>query len=470
MKTALWWIRRDLRVSDNQALMATLTQTDQVVPVFLLEPAPPDVGDKPRAFLLASLRQLDADLRRRGGRLIVRQGDPERELDALLQQTGAQAIFAEEDFSPQAQRRDLELSDRLPLYLTGGQTVRPPGTILKADGDPYVVYTPFSRKWKGETSLPSDVVLPAPDRIPTPDHLDSQPIPQEPGLPESVPFEPGEAPAQRRLEDFIEEQIYDYGETRDRMDLAGTSRLSPYLRFGMLSARQAAVAALTAIELAPDPEARESAETWLNELIWREFYVHILYHFPHVQHGSFRAKLRNIPWQNDETAFAAWCGGQTGYPAVDAAMRQLVQTGWMHNRARMLVASFLVKDLLIDWRWGEGWFMQHLVDGDLASNNGGWQWTAGTGTDAAPYFRIFNPTLQAKKSDPQGAYIRRWLAELEGVPDQYIHEPWRMPEEVQKEAGCRIGQEYPAPIVDHAQARQRALATYKQASQEEADA
>ena len=207
--------------------------------------------------------------------------------------------------------------------------------------------------------------------------------------------------------------------------------------------------------------ARQSAETWLNELIWREFYMAILYHFPNVLREAFRPELRAIPWSNDPAQFAAWCEGRTGYPVVDAAMRQLVETGWMHNRARMIVASFLVKDLLIDWRWGERFFMEHLIDGDPAANNGGWQWTAGVGTDAAPYFRVFNPTLQAAKFDPDGAYVRRWVPELARVPDKHIHAPWLMPLDVQRTAGCVIGQGYPAPIVDHGTARDRVLAAYK---------
>jgi deoxyribodipyrimidine photo-lyase len=280
-----------------------------------------------------------------------------------------------------------------------------------------------------------------------------------------VPFSPGEAEAQRRLHAFAggdeEGSIYLYASARDRTDLDGTSRLSPYLRFGMLSARQAVVSALSAREAAPHDGARRSAEAWLNELIWREFYTNILAHFPHVLEHSFRANLRGIAWENDEKAFAAWRQGRTGYPVVDAAMRQLVETGWMHNRARMIVASFLVKDLLIDWRWGEQFFMQHLLDGDSAANNGGWQWTAGTGTDAAPYFRIFNPTLQGKKHDPEGAYARRWVPELNRVPMRYMHEPWKMPPGMQQEAHCIVGQDYPAPIVDHAWARERALVAYR---------
>jgi deoxyribodipyrimidine photo-lyase len=284
-----------------------------------------------------------------------------------------------------------------------------------------------------------------------------------------VPFPPDEAEAHRRLMAFVDGDrppIYQYAQARDRLDVDGTSRLSPYLRFGMLSARQAVVAALDAIAAAPDDKSREGAETWLSELVWREFYVHILYHFPHVRQQSFRPNLRAIPWENDEADFAAWCEGRTGYPVVDAAMRQLAESGWMHNRARMIVASFLVKDLLIDWRWGERYFMQHLVDGDPAANNGGWQWTAGTGTDAAPYFRVFNPLLQSKKHDPQGATIHRWLPELAHVPDKFLHQPWKMPLEVQREASCVIGQDYAAPIVDHAWARERALAAYNKARQE----
>ena len=257
--------------------------------------------------------------------------------------------------------------------------------------------------------------------------------------------------------------IYHYADARNRMGLDGTSQLSPYLRFGMLSARQAAVAAYSAIASAPSVEARKNAETWLNELIWREFYISILYHFPDVSRQAFRADLRDIPWRNDRQEFEAWCEGHTGYPVVDAAMRQLKQTGWMHNRARMIVASFLVKDLLIDWRWGERWFMQNLVDGDPAANNGGWQWTAGVGTDAAPYFRVFNPVLQGQRFDPDGAYVRRWVPELANVPSKFIHKPWEMPADVQRASGCIIGQDYPTPIVNHVEARERVLSAYRRA-------
>jgi deoxyribodipyrimidine photo-lyase len=230
------------------------------------------------------------------------------------------------------------------------------------------------------------------------------------------------------------------------------------------------VSALAAVDAAQDARAQRGAATWLNELIWREFYMHILYHFPYVRSCAFRADLRELVWENDPAAFSAWCEGRTGYPIVDAAMRQLRDTGWMHNRARMVVASFLVKDLLIDWRWGEQWFMRHLIDGDPAANNGGWQWSAGTGTDAAPYFRIFSPVLQSKKHDPDGAFIRRWVPELSDVPPHYIHEPWRMPKDAQDEHGCLIGENYESPIVDHSESRERAIDLFRKAKEEYASA
>ncbi|NCF68635.1 MAG: deoxyribodipyrimidine photo-lyase [Chloroflexi bacterium] len=467
MSTAIWWVRRDLRLADNQALRAAMAQSESVVPVFILDPrllASPYSSTQRNAFLLAGLRSLDQDLRQLGSRLIIHQGDPVEALTILRSQSGATAVYAEEDISPYARRRDARVQAALPLILTNGLTVHPPDLLLKKDGCPYTVYTPFSKTWK---SLPRPVeanLLSKPTALNTPKGLPTLPLSFGPALSDQIPFKPGEAEALRRLEKFVRSTdlaIYQYGEQRNRPDIDGTSALSPYIRFGMLSLRRAVVAASQAIEEAPDKMSHKSAETWLNELIWREFYLTILYHFPHVRQRSFRSQYDGINWDNDTQAFEAWCQGRTGYPIVDAAMRQLQQSGWMHNRTRMITASFLVKDLLIDWRWGERWFIQHLIDGDPASNNGGWQWTAGTGTDAAPYFRIFNPVLQSKKFDPQGKYIRRWLPELSDVPDRYIHEPWRMPADIQIQTNCRIGQDYPRPIVDHASARKRTLAAYK---------
>lgn len=462
----IWWVRRDLRLADNPALTAAVESGDAVVPLFVLDPGllrSSYVGDKRLAFLFAGLRALDGALRQRDSRLIVRRGAPVEALGQLVAETGATAIYAEEDVSPYARRRDARVAAALPLHLTGGLTVHPPDAVLKADGDPYIVYTPYSRTWKSLPMPSAQALLSAPEHLSTPEGLASEVIPDHPSLPDMVPFVAGEAAAQQRLEAFVAETIGGYQVGRDRMDLAATSRLSPYLRFGMLSAQRAVVAALAAKAEAETDAGRRGAATWLDELIWREFYIAILFNFPEVRQHSFRPEYRELAWENDPDDFAAWQAGQTGYPVVDAAMRGLQATGWMHNRARMVVASFLTKDLLIDWRWGERHFMQHLIDGDPAANNGGWQWSAGTGTDAAPYFRIFNPVMQSEKYDPDGAYIRRWVPELENVETRYIHQPWTMPEAIQQKTGCVIGADYSAPIVDHKEARRRTLAAFKSA-------
>lgn len=471
MRTAVWWIRRDLRLADNQAMHAALAAAERVIPLFVLDPAlltSRNVGERRTAFLFEGLRQLDADLRQRGSRLFVRHGAPAAVIAELCRATDAVAVCAERDYSPYAVARDKAVAAALtaPLILTDGLTIRTPAATHKDDGAPYTVFTPYSRRWRSHAPVTPRDILPAPHTLHSLPDITSDPLPDAPTLEPSLALRPGEMQAQARLAAFVHGErpaIYEYAERRNLPAVDGTATLSPYLRFGMISARQAAVAAYAAIDAAPNRDARTSADTWLTELIWRDFYFSILHHFPHVARGSFHRAYDAIAWENDAEHFAAWCAGQTGYPFIDAAMRQLAATGWMHNRARMAVASFLVKDLLIDWRWGERWFMQMLLDGDLAANNGGWQWSAGTGTDAAPYFRIFNPTAQGQKFDPDGVYVRRWVPELRTVPGKYIHEPWRMPRSEQIRAGCVIGQDYPAQIVDHAVARERVLAAYKRA-------
>jgi deoxyribodipyrimidine photo-lyase len=469
MGNVIWWVRRDLRLSDNPALSGAISTSQRVIPVFIIDPKliqSPNASEKRLGFLWAGLEQLDLGLQACGSQLIVRSGSPVEVLSRLVTENSVEAVFAEADFSPYARQRDQLVSQRLPLHLVGGCSISHPEAVLKSSGEPYVVYSPYRRAWKARNQPEDWLPHPKPARIDTPKRIKSEPIPSNPTLPTSSFFVPGESAAHERLVAFtsgVDPEIYYYAEGRNRLDLDGTAVISPYLRFGMLSARQAALAAWQALQIALDDQVRKGAEGWLHELIWREFYIAILYHFPEVLKYSFRGVYRNISWLNNAYDFEAWCHGLTGYPIVDAAMRQLITTGWMHNRGRMIVASFLVKDLLIDWRWGERWFMQHLVDGDPAANNGGWQWTAGTGTDAAPYFRIFNPILQSKKYDPQGKYIRKWIPELGPVPLKYIHTPWEMSTGLQREAGCVIGDDYPAPIIEHSFARQRAIHAYKAA-------
>jgi deoxyribodipyrimidine photo-lyase len=441
MKTAIWWIRRDLRLRDNRALERALASAEAIVPAFILDRAllrSRYNGEKRTAFLLEALRDLDRSLRERGSRLVVREGDPARELGKLREDTGAEAIFVEEDVSPYARSRDRRVSTKLPLRTAPGIGVLAPKEVLKADSDPYTTFTPYSRAWRREAALRPAKLWEPPGRISTPEGIESLPLPSWPGP--SLPA--GEAAAMGKLEGFARGAVFAYAKTRNRLDLEGTSGLSPYLRFGMVSAHRVLAAALEALDRAPGVEERESASAFVSELIWREFYLSILHHFPEVRARSFRPETRNVAWRDDPEGFRAWCEGRTGYPVVDAAMRQLAATGFLHNRARMIAAAFLTKDLLIDWRLGEEWFMKHLVDGDPAANNGGWQWCAGTGTDAAPYFRIFNPTLQGKRFDPAGAFVRRWVPELEEVDAKTIHEPRN-------------------PIVSHNFARARALAAFQ---------
>ena len=473
MNPVIWWIRRDLRLHDNQALHHALQLGVPIIPLFILDPtfdASSCVGEARRDWLWGALAELETDLRSRNAQLLVRRGAPVTVLAELVAATQAQQIVAEADASPYAVSRDRAIRRNLPLHLVPGVGIQALGAVTKDDGLPYTVYTPYNRRfkahWRGQWAATSATLLPAPVAIAFPHALPltSDPLPVARNT--SADFPPGEGAARARLLRFIQGDrapVHAYGLGRDRPDHAGTSQLSPYFRFGQISAREAAILAVQAVERAPTDTARDQAEIWLDALIWREFYQTILMRFPRVREQSFRPEYDHIRWRNEPAEFDAWCAGQTGYPFVDAAMRQLRAIGWMHNRARMAVASFLVKDLLIDWRWGERWFMQQLLDGDPAANNGGWQWAAGTGTDAAPYFRIFNPVSQGTKHDPMGNYVRRWVPELAKLPPGVIHEPWKLTASEQRHLGCVIGRDYPARMVDHSMARERTLAAYKAA-------
>ena len=438
--TSIWWIRRDLRLTDNAALHAAL-EAGSVLPVFIFDPAFTGSSPRRKDFLNEGLHALNKDLRERGSYLIVRTGRPVQVLGQLVWETNSEAIYAEEDFTPYAIKRDGEVARHLPLYLIHGQTVQHPNAILKADHKPYKVYTPYSKAWKAK--LPTSFNLySAQQTMATPASIHSESLP---GFKVSPLFPAGEQEALARLDEFLHSRVQAYAKNRDRMDLDGTSFLSPYLHFGMIGLRQAVHAARQVVVGARGEVSKGSAETWLNELIWREFYIQVLFHFPYVSRIAFNPSLASIAWRNDESEFEAWKSGRTGVPIVDAAMRQLKETGWMHNRARMIAASYLVKDLLIDWRWGEAWFMENLLDGDLAANNGGWQWTAGTGANAAPYFRIFNSVLQSMKFDPNGEYIRKWIPELRSIDSKVIHSPW--------EHGIKISGYPECPIIEQNKAR-----------------
>ncbi len=464
------WFRRDLRLRDNTALLkAAEAAGGAVVPVFIFDDAiirGRFASPARTQFLLDSLAALDAELRALGLYLVLRRGEPLPTLIRLLRETGAGGVMWNRDYTPYAIQRDSVIKRELRAAGYRAESCKDAvifemNEIATAEGRPYTVYTPYAKRWRARFAsdpahvqgMPRLVAIPLPASEPLPAVTDLLP-----DAPVTLPrFPTGETVALDALERFVRGPLADYATARDLLAVPGTSRLSPYLRFGVISPRQC-VAAARAAPPGPGPES------WIGELIWRDFYVQVLYHFPHALRGSFKPAFDRIAWPNDPELFAAWQTGQTGYPIVDAAMRQLQQEGWMHNRARMIVASFLTKDLLIDWRWGERHFMRWLIDGDPAANNGGWQWAAGTGTDAQPYFRIFNPVSQGQKFDPDGVYVRRYLPELARVPTRYIHAPHTMPGAEQIRAGVQIGRDYPTPIVDHATQRARALALYRTAS------
>ncbi|AUL99190.1 deoxyribodipyrimidine photolyase [Rhodocyclaceae bacterium] len=475
MKTALVWFRRDLRSVDHAALSHALTQFERVHCAFVFDTAIldalPSRRDRRVEFIWHSVVELDGALAElaaaagvQGAGLIVVHGRADDEIPALARELGVQAVLANRDYEPEALARDARVAQRLAadgiaFRAFKDQVVFECDEVLTREGRPFSVYTPYRNAWRRRLEpahLAPFPVAPHAHRLaPRPSARQTMPTLAALGFERtdltSLRLPTGMRGGQALADDFIG-RIARYREARDYPARKGVSYLSVHLRFGTVSVRELYARALA--------EGSDGAQCWVDELIWREFFQMILWHHPQVVDASFRPEYDRVRWEDDPAGFAAWQAGRTGYPIVDAGMRQLRQSGYMHNRLRMVTASFLTKDLGIDWRLGERHFAALLNDYDLAANNGGWQWAASTGCDAQPYFRIFNPVTQSERFDPTGDFIRRYVPELARVPTRYIHAPWLMSAADQAAAGVRIGRDYPAPLVDHAAARQRTLARY----------
>jgi deoxyribodipyrimidine photo-lyase len=458
----LIWLRQDLRLSDHPALAAA---NGPAVLAFVLDDNGPwQPGGAARWWLHRSLAALAAAVTAKGGRLLLLRGDALTEIPRLAAQVGAAAVHWNRRYEPGEPAREAAMARTLAAAgiqprAFAADLLFEPGTVRTKTGQPFQVFTPF---WRAALALPEPPPpLPAPATLAAPDGLPAGLTLAELGLEPPLPWwttmaetwQPGEAGAATRLADFLEDGLAAYDSARDRPDLPGTSMLSPHLAFGEISPRQV----WHAVHTRPPGSG---AETFLKELGWREFSHQLIATFPALPTTPLQPAFAAFPWITDDAALRAWQRGRTGFPIVDAGMRQLWATGWMHNRVRMIVGSFLVKDLLLPWQAGERWFWDTLVDANAAANAASWQWVAGCGADAAPYFRVFNPITQGEKFDPTGAYVRQWVPELAGLPDQYIHKPWDAPPLILAGARVKLGITYPAPMVDHAAARQRALAAY----------
>lgn len=462
MRTIVWFRAKDLRLTDHAPLRDAASAGD-VIPLFVVDPS--CFGEKAARgaphrtqYLHDSLTELRDAIARRGSQLLFAEGNPTEIVPQLAKRWKADRVVAHRWVEPHGRKRDdevrLALGGKFELY--EGETLHPPGTLRTQQGNPYSVFTHFARALRQQEEIAAP--LPAPKRLPKlPSDIRSPgaslPTFESLGLERNTSvIRGGESEAAARLEHFLDSGLSAYAKRRDRLDLDGTSRLSADLKFGTLSVR-------TVWTKARESGSGQALDTYCNELLWREFTHSTLWDRPEVLRAPFRADFEGFPWLRDQSAFRAWASGKTGYPVVDAASRQLLGEGFVHNRARMIAASFLCKHLLLDYRLGEGHYMKYLVDGDLAQNNAGWQWSAGSGCDAQPYFRVFNPMTGGKRFDEEGAYVKRWVPELRNLPARYIHEPWKAPASVLNEANVKLGKNYPSPIVDHKAARERFLET-----------
>jgi deoxyribodipyrimidine photo-lyase len=482
MSHALIWFRRDLRLADNAALHAALDSDLRPVPVYIHDPALPPDGAASQWWLHHSLHALQQDLRRIGSDLLILAGNSHTQLMAAAKACNASRVFWNRRYEPAAVEHDTAIRTTLgeaglTVESFPGNLLREPWTLAKREGTPYRVFTAFYREL--QTSTPVDMPLPAPGTLPPlPDTLPRSLTPEDLGLLPAIPWDaafaqhwrPGEAGAWQRLGDFTHDALADYADNRDRPDLPDTSRLSPHLHFGETSPRQIRQFIEEHLRHHDEPGLVAAAESWLRQLAWREFGHHLLWHFPDTAEHPMDRRFGNFPWREDPAGLRAWQSGQTGIPLVDAGMRELWTTGWMHNRVRMVAASLLTKNLLIPWQAGAAWFMDTLLDADLANNTLGWQWTAGCGVDAAPYFRVFNPVRQGERFDPDGSYVRHWVPELAGLPAKWIHQPWAAPSRVLHDAGVVPGETYPTPVVDLSESRKAALSAWERIRRYSADA
>jgi len=483
MKPVIVWLRQDLRLADHRPLTAAAESGAPVVPCYVLDEASSrsgatgnwGLGGASKWWLHESLAALIRDVDAIGSRLVLRRGASVDVLRALAKETGAGEVVTTAAYEPWATALETRVHDALKadgvtLRRLAGATLKRPDALRTKAGQPFKVYTPFWRALIASepppTPLPAPKALKPPAACPKSDDLASWALlPTKPdwsgGM--AAAWTPGEAGASARLDAFLGSALADYDEQRNRPDLPGTSRLSPHIHHGEISVATCWHHARAAADrfASKGVKADKGLETFLKELVWRDFAVHLLVHWPTLPDAPFKPEFAAFPWRENAAGLRAWQHGQTGYPIVDAGMRELWHTGWMHNRVRMITASFLVKDLLLPWQVGEAWFWDMLVDADLASNAASWQWVAGCGADAAPYFRIFNPVSQGQKFDPDGAYVRFWVPELAKLPTAHIHEPWTAPPMVLAAAGVTLGKSYPKPIVDHKVARNDALAAFK---------
>ncbi len=457
----LFWHRRDLRIQDNLGLIKACQSSSKVIGLFCLDPnllKRDDVAPVRVSYMIGCLEFLQEEYKKLGSQLLILQGEPQEIIPKLARELKAKAVYFNLDIEPFAKKRDRSVSEALQSIgirteTTWDQLLHTPDQILTQSQEPYKVYTPFWRNWSlkpkvkpqplfsksliGLTETEQELVRNI--------GVITLPSAQELGFiwDNFLILKPGEIAAQERLEEFCDRALYEYDQQRNFPAIDGTSQLSAALKFGVISIRKVWQKTIEAMENCRSDETRNQIQSWQQELAWREFYQHALYHFPELELGAYREPFKSFPWQNNEQYFQAWCEGKTGYPIVDAAMRQLQEIGWMHNRCRMIVASFLTKDLIINWQWGEKYFMQTLIDGDLASNNGGWQWSASSGMDPKP-LRIFNPASQAQKFDPEAEYIRQWLPELRSLETEQLV-TGKISSRDRKSCG------YPQPIVDHNQ-------------------